>query len=116
MRSDAQALRQLFHLAKPPGFRHRRGGDIADGDIAAFGNELPREFAAHACAAPGYDSDFSGEVLHASHSFRTRTILKISGQFKNGDLAAAHAREYGAAAMSGNPYVARKRRTALEKC
>ena len=64
MGGDAQALRQPFDLAKPPGFRHRIGGDIAHRDIAALGDQLAREFAAHARAASGDDGDLSGKILH----------------------------------------------------
>ena len=60
----AQALRQLLDLAKPFGFRHRIGGNIAHRDIAALGDELARQLAAHARAAPGDDSDLSGKILH----------------------------------------------------
>src|SRR6267142_539065 len=72
MRGDAQALRQLFHLAKPLGFRHRSCRDIAHRDIAALGDELARELAAHARAAPGDNGGLSGKILHAAPSF---TIL-----------------------------------------
>src|ERR1700761_268381 len=72
MRGDAQALRQLFKFAKPFGFRHRVSGDIAHCDIAALGDQLAREFAAHARAAPGDDSYFSGKFLHGSISFHRR--------------------------------------------
>jgi hypothetical protein len=61
---DAQALRQLFHLAQPLGFRHRARRYIAHRDIAALGDQLAREFAAHARAAPGDDSDLSGKIFH----------------------------------------------------
>src|ERR1700737_2908449 len=64
MRGDAQALRQLFHLAKPLVPPHPVSRHIAHRDIAAFGNQLAREFAAHARAAPGDDSDLSGKILH----------------------------------------------------
>src|SRR5216683_2708164 len=64
MGGDAQALRQLFQLAKPLGFRHRSCRDIAHRDIAALGDELAREFAAHARAAPGDNGDLSGKILH----------------------------------------------------
>jgi hypothetical protein len=64
MRGDAQALRQPFHLAKPLGFRHGAFGDVAHRHIAALGDQLAREFAAHARAAPGDDGDFSGKIFH----------------------------------------------------
>ena len=64
MRGDAQALRQPFDLTKPFCFGHRVGRDVAHRDIAALGDELAREFATHARAAPGDDSDLSGKILH----------------------------------------------------
>src|SRR5258708_38894104 len=64
MGGDAQALRQLFRLAKPLGLRHRSCRDIAHRDIAALGDELARELAAHARAAPGDNGGPSGKILH----------------------------------------------------
>jgi hypothetical protein len=64
MGGDAQALRQPFHLAEPPGFRHRVGGDVAHRNIAALGGQLARKLAAHACPAAGNDGDLSGKILH----------------------------------------------------
>jgi hypothetical protein len=62
MGRDAQALRQLFQLAKPLGLRHGIRRDIAHCDIAALGDELARKLATH--AAPGDHSDLSGKILH----------------------------------------------------
>jgi len=39
-------------------------GNVAHRDVAAFGHELAREFAAHACAASGDHGKLSGKVLH----------------------------------------------------
>ena len=64
MRGDAQALRQPFDLAKPLCPRHRIRGDIAHRDVAALGNQLARELAAHARAAAGDDGGLSGKILH----------------------------------------------------
>ena len=64
MRGDAKALRQLFRLAQPLGLGHRLQGNVAHRDIAAFGHELAREFAAHARAASGDHGKLSGKVLH----------------------------------------------------
>src|SRR5216684_1676983 len=64
MGGDAQALRHLFQLAKLLGFRHRICRNIAHRDIAALGDELARELAAHARAAPGDNGDLSGKILH----------------------------------------------------
>ena len=76
MRGDAQALRQPFHLAKPLGLRHRVGGDVAHRNIAALGNQLARQLAAHACAAPGNDGNLSGKILHGrSGTFPVRLTL-----------------------------------------
>src|ERR1700716_4587389 len=69
MRGDAQPLRQLFHLAKPFCFGHRVRRHVAHRDIAALGDQLPRQLAAHARAAPGDDSDLSGKILHGAPSF-----------------------------------------------
>jgi hypothetical protein len=64
MGGDAQPLWQPLHLAKPLGLRHRVSGDIAHRDIAALGDQLAREFAAHARSASGDDSNLSGKILH----------------------------------------------------
>ena len=64
MRGDAQPLRQLFRLAHTPGIGHRFHRDIAHRDVAAFGHELAREFAAHARAASGDHGKLSGKILH----------------------------------------------------
>src|ERR1035437_9294975 len=64
MGGDAQALRQFLDLAKPLGLRHRISGDIAHRDIAALGDQLTRELAPHARAAPGDNGDLSGKILH----------------------------------------------------
>ena len=69
MGGDAQALRQPFDLAKPLGLRHRLGGDIAHRDVAALGDQLARELAAHARAAPGDDRDLSGKILHGDTAY-----------------------------------------------
>ena len=61
---DAQPLRQSLHFAEPLGLGHCIGRDIAHRDIAAFGHELAREFAAHACAASGDYGELSGKILH----------------------------------------------------
>ena len=45
-------------------FVHRVRGDVAHRDIAALGDQLTREFAAHARAAPGDNGDLSGKILH----------------------------------------------------
>ena len=66
MGGDAQPLRQLLDFAEPLGFRHRLGRDVAHRDVAAFGDELARELAAHARAASGDDGDFSGKILHGN--------------------------------------------------
>ncbi len=64
MGGDAQALRQLFRLAQPLGLGHRLHRNVAHRDIAAFGDELAREFAAHARAASGDHGKLSGKILH----------------------------------------------------
>jgi len=64
MGGDAQALRQLLGFAQPLGLGHRLHRNIAHRDVAAFSNQLPRQFAAHARAASGDDGEFSGEILH----------------------------------------------------
>ena len=77
---DAQALRQPFHLAQPLGLGHGVGGDIAHRDIAALGNQLARQLAPHARAAPGDDSDLSGKILHGrSLSFPVLTVAVSVG-------------------------------------
>jgi exodeoxyribonuclease-3 len=75
MGGDAQALRQFFHLAQPPGFRHSTCRDIAHRDVAALGDQLPRKLAAHARAASGDDSDLSGKILHGE----TLTFFGVGG-------------------------------------
>jgi hypothetical protein len=88
MRGDAQALRQLFHFAKPLGFRHRFSGDIAHRDIATLGDQLARELAAHACAASGDDGGFSGKFLHGISPTLLPTMSGSRPRAR--DLAAAH--------------------------
>src|ERR1044072_7906520 len=61
---DALSLLHFFGLADFFGFAHSLRGDVAHRDIAAFGDELTRQFAAHARAASGDDGKFSGEILH----------------------------------------------------
>jgi len=64
VRGDAQALRQLLDLAKPLGLGHRRGGYVAHRDIAACGDQLARQLAAHAGASTGNNSRLSCKILH----------------------------------------------------
>ncbi len=64
MRGDAQPLRQFFCLAHALGLGHRLQGNVAHRDVAAFGHELAREFAAHARAASGDHGKLSGKILH----------------------------------------------------
>ena len=66
MRRDAQALRQPARLAEPLGFRHRRGGEVAHRDVAAFGDQLPNQLPPHPRAAAGDDRDPAREILHLS--------------------------------------------------
>src|SRR5581483_2340893 len=66
MRRHAQALRQLLHLAQPPGLGHRGFRDVAHRDVAALGHELPRELPSHARAATGDNSDLSSKFLHGT--------------------------------------------------
>src|SRR2546429_7606473 len=73
MGGDAQPLRQSLLFAKPLGFRHRLGRDVAHGDIAALGDELARQLAAHARAASGDDGDISGKIDHGT----TSTVLRL---------------------------------------
>ncbi len=66
MRRDPQALRHARRIAEPLRFLHRRGRDIAHGDMTAFGCELADELAAHAGAAAGDDRNFPREIFHLS--------------------------------------------------
>ena len=80
MGGDAQPLRQSLLFAKPLGFRHRLGRDVAHGDIAALGDELARQLAAHARAASGDDGDLSGKILHGPPS----TMLRLRKLYYRG--------------------------------
>jgi hypothetical protein len=64
MRRDPQALRQGFGLAQPPRLGHVGCRNVAHRDIAAFGDKLPRQFAAHAGAAAGDDRDSASKIFH----------------------------------------------------
>jgi hypothetical protein len=66
MGRDALALRQLFELAQLLGLGHRGFRDVAHRDIAALGDELPRELASHSRAAAGDDGDLSCKILHGT--------------------------------------------------
>ena len=77
MGGDAQPLRQLFDLAQPLGLRHRLGRDVAHRDIAAFGDELARQLAAHARAASGDDGDLSSKILHWDLSLTFHAVFLI---------------------------------------
>ncbi len=81
---DAQPLRQPFDLAKPFCLRHRLSRNIAHRDIAALGDQLARELAPHAGAAPGDDRDLSGKILHgiADLSKIVRRLPSITMQTK----------------------------------
>src|SRR5450631_4350805 len=68
MGGDAQALWQPLDLTKTLGLRHRIRRNIAHRDVAALGDKLARQFAAHACAAPGNDRNLSGKILHGVRS------------------------------------------------
>src|SRR5205085_609181 len=46
---------------------HRLGRDVTHRDVAAFSDQLARQLAPHACAAPGDDGDLSGEILHGEY-------------------------------------------------
>src|SRR6202161_2711865 len=74
MGGDAQALWQPLDLTKTLGLCHRIRRDIAHRDIAALGDELARQFAAHACAAPGNDCSLSGKILHGVRSSSVHAV------------------------------------------
>ena len=64
VRGDPKALRQALDLAQPLGLGHRRRRDVAHGDVAALGDQLAGEFAAHARAAAGDDGNPPCDILH----------------------------------------------------
>ena len=68
MGGDAEALRQGIDLAQALGFCHRRGRDVADRDVAAFGHQLAGELAAHARAAARDHGNPAGQILHVVSS------------------------------------------------
>jgi hypothetical protein len=64
VRGDAQALWQSLQFAKPLGLRHRSGRKVAHGNVAALGDQLPHELAAHPRAAAGDYRNPVSEVFH----------------------------------------------------
>ena len=59
---------------------HGLRGDIAHGDIAALGNQLARQFAAHAGAATGNDRKPAGKILHVVPlAVSERSLLRHGG-------------------------------------
>ena len=66
MGGEAKALRQAGCVAEGDGLGHGAGGDIAERDVAALGDQLAHQFAPHAGAAAGDDGRFAREILHCA--------------------------------------------------
>ena len=60
---DDPALR-CFLLAQALGLGQVVVENVAGGDIAAFGDQLPRQSSSHAGPAAGDDREFSAEIVH----------------------------------------------------